>query len=58
MSNERIEQILSNTKVSFAMEGLTIDDALEDKVRQILTGKLSLDVYISDCVKRAQEMSV
>ena len=55
MSADRIDQILANTKVSFAMEGITIDEPLESKIRRILTGELLLEDYIAECVSRAQE---
>ena len=57
MSADRIEQILANTKVSFAMEGLIIDEPLESKIRRILTGELPLEDYVADCVRRAQEVA-
>jgi len=57
MSAERIEQILANTKASFAMEGLMIDEALETIGRRILMGELPLEEYIANCVKQAQEVA-
>ena len=57
MSAERIEQILANTKVSFAMEGFIIDEALENIGRRILMGELPLEDYVADCVRRAQEVA-
>jgi hypothetical protein len=55
MSAERIDKILENTKVSFAMEGLSIDEPLERNIRRILTGELALEDYVAACVQRAQE---
>jgi hypothetical protein len=57
MSTDRIEQILANTKVSFAMEGLVIDEALESIGRRILMGELPLEDYVADCVKKAREVA-
>lgn len=53
MNSNQIEKILGNVKMSMEMEGFTIDSALEEVGRKILTGSLSPEDYIAQVKQKA-----
>jgi len=54
MNDAQIERILKNTKFSMEMEGFTIDEALEDIGRKVLTGEINRKDYIESINQKAR----
>ena len=56
MDERKKKKILNNAKTSMEIEGFTINEELEEIGRKILSGEISITVYVNQCKQKAARL--